>query len=339
MKQFAIAAIIAGLLSVIAAAPAAAGRLEEVKQRGVLRCGVLANSAGQSMLNDRGEWKGFGIDYCRAVAAAIFDDPNKVEFRPAALGQQFSALKSGELDILEATVTYTMTREVDLGFSFVGPTIFSGLTFMAPRSLNIRSLKDLNGATICLQAGSLVEESLPNLFKANGITFKPLSVATPQQVYSMYDRGRCDVVTGDKSTLAARRLERPHPDDHVILNRTFGKSDTGPLVRSGDTAWLNVAKYTFYALVTAEELGVTRANVEQMKKSSAGDIRTFLGLDGHDGTKMGLRDDWTVSVIRSVGNYGEIWDRNLGKESPLQLPRDENKLRRDGGLLFSPSWK
>jgi general L-amino acid transport system substrate-binding protein len=339
VKRLAFAAAVAGLLAVTTAAPAAADRLEEVKQRGLLRCGVLANSAGQSMLNDRGEWRGFGIDYCRALAAAIFDDPKKVEFRPAALGQQLAALKSGELDILEATVTYTMTREVDLGFSFVGPTIFSGLTFMAPKSLNIASIMDLNGATICLEAGSLVEEVLPNIFKSNGITFKPLSVATPQQVYSMYDRGRCDAVTGDKSVLAARRLERPDPRANVILDRTYGKSDTGPVVRSGDTAWLNVAKYTFYALVTAEELGITKANVEQMKRSPASDIRIFLGLDGHDGTKLGLRDDWTVSVIRSVGNYSEMWDRNLGTESPLQLPRDENKLRRDGGLLFSPSWK
>lgn len=339
MKQFAFAATIAGLLAVIAAVPAAAGRLEEVKQRGVLRCGVLANSAGQSMLDDRGEWKGFGIDYCRAVAAAIFDDPSKVEFRPAALGQHLAALKSGELDILEATLTYTMTREVDLGFSFVGPTIFSGLAFMVPRSLKISSIKELNGATICLEAGSLVEETLPTLFKANGITFKPLSLATPQQIYAMYDRGRCDAVTGDRSGLAARRLERPHPNAHVILDQSYSKSDTGPVVRSGDAAWLYVAKYTFYALVTAEELGITQANVEQIKKSPARDIRTFLGLDGHNGSKLGLRDDWTVSVIRSVGNYGEIWDRNLGKESPLQLPRDENRLRRDGGLLFSPSWK
>lgn len=339
MKRSTFAATIACLLTVIIGAPATAGRLDEVKQRGLLRCGVLANSAGQSMLDDRGEWKGFGIDYCRAVAAAIFDDPGKVEFRPASLGQHLAALKSGELDILQATLTYTMTREVDLGFSFIGPTIFSGLTFMVPRSLNVASLKDLNGATICLEAGSLVEETLPSLFKANGITFKPLSLATPQQVYTMYDRGRCDAVTGDKSALAARRLERPHPDANVILEHNYGKSDTGPVVRSGDTAWLNVAKYTFYALVTAEELGITQANVEQMKTSPARDIRTFLGLDGHDGTRLGLRDDWTVSVIKAVGNYGEMWDRNLGKESPMQLPRDENRLRRDGGLLFSPSWK
>jgi len=339
MRALAVIATFVGLPVVTAATPAFAGRLEEVKSRGMLRCGILANSAGQSALSDKGEWKGFAIDYCRAVAAAIFDDPTKVEFKPASLGQQLAAMKSGEIDILEVTLTYTMTREVDLGFNFVGPTIFTGLTFMVPRSLNVNSLAGLNGATICIQAGSLVEETLPNLFKSHGISFKPLSVGTLQQLYSLYDSGRCDAVAGDKTTLASRRQERPDPKAYVIFDEVFSKSDTGPVVRAGDVAWLNVAKYTFYALVTAEELGVTQANVDQMKTSTDGNTRLFLGLDGHLGTKLGLRDGFTVSVVKAVGNYGEMWERNLGKNSPMQLPRDANKPRRDGGLLYSPIWK
>lgn len=339
MKAFAAIVTIVGLLAVAVTTSASAGRLEEVKSRGLLRCGILANSAGQSTLSDKGEWKGFAIDYCRAVAAAIFDDPTKVEFRPASLGQHLAAMKSGELDILEVTLTDTMTRELDLGFNFIGPTIFTGLTFMVPKALNAKSIADLNGATVCIQAGSLVEETLPNLFKSRGLAFKPLSVGTLQQLYSQYDSGRCDVVSGDKTTLAARRQERPDPKSNVIFDEVYSKSDTGPVVMGGDAGWLNVAKYTFYALVTAEELGITQSNLDQMKASTDGNTRLFLGLDGHLGTKLGLRDDWTASVIKAVGNYGEMWERNLGKNSPMQLPRDENKPTRNGGLLYAPLWK
>lgn len=340
--RFAIAGLAfaaAGAMPVTSFAQASSPKLAEVKQRGMLRCGVLANSAGQSMLNDKGQWTGFAIDFCKAVAAAVLGDPAKLEIRPAALGQQLAAIKGGEIDLLAMSLTVTMSREIELGYAFVGPTIYDGLTFMVPKSANVTTIKQLNGATICLQAGSLTEEVMPEYMRQNKITFTPLPVSNTQQVYASYDSKRCDAVTGDRSTLEVRRQERPQPANNVVLKETYAKSATGPIVRAGDVGWHNVVRYVHFATVTAEEMGITQANVDKMKSAPQGDVKRFLGVEGKLGSTLGLSNDFTVAVIKAVGNYGEIWDRNLGKSSPFQMAREDNKLVRDGGVLASPLWR
>ena len=338
-KTFTTTVVISLACAASSAANAQASKLDEVKQSGVVRCGVLANSVGRSVLNDKGQWTGFDIDYCKALAAAVFNDPTKLDVRPAAMGQQLAALKSGELDVLAAALTWSMSREVALNYAYIGPTVSTGVTFMVHAGGNVKTIKGLNGATICLQAGSLTEEAAPEYMRQNKIAFTPLSVASLQQMYANYDSKRCDAVTGDRLTMEARKLERPVPQAHLVLQESYAKSDSGPVVRGGDPAWHNVAQYVHYAMVTAEELGITQANVDRMKTSPQGDVRRFLGVEGGLGSKLGLRDDWTVAVIKAVGNYGEAWERNLGKGSPLQLPREQNKLARDGGLLVSPVWR
>lgn len=322
-----------------AAGGAHAGRLEDVQKRGTVRCGILASSAGQSELDDKGRWRGFSIDYCRGLAAAVFNDPGKVEFRPAPIPQLLTALKSGDLDVVAATLTRTMSREVELGYVFVGPTIYTGLTFMVPKSAGVTSIKGLNGATICLGTGSLAEEIVPQYMRARKIGFTPLATSSTQQTYGLYDSKRCDAVTGDRMTLEARKLERPDPSGHVILSESYGKSETGPVVRAGDAAWANVAQYTHYAMVTAEELGITQANVDEMRNSPSSEVRRFIGLEGKLGSKLGLRDDFAAAIVKATGNYAEVWDRNLGSQSPTKSPREVNKPVPDGGLLSAPLWR
>jgi general L-amino acid transport system substrate-binding protein len=334
-----IACLLAAATALATQGFAHAGRLDDIKARGSVTCAILVNSAGQSMLNDKGEWTGFSVDYCRAFAAAVFGDGNKVDLRAAPLSQHLAALKAGELDVLSITLTDTMNREIQQGFRFVGPTIFSGLTFMVPKALNATSVKDLDGATICLQTGSLSEEIVPEYFRSRGMSIKPLSVGDGNQIYSLYDAGRCDAVTTDRMTLVTRRMERKVPEDHVVLDDYYAKSYTGPVVTAADDGWLNIAKWTHYALVTAEELGVTQANVDQMKSSGSKEVRRFLGVDGDLGSKLGLRNDFAAAVIKAVGNYGEIWDRNLGAKSPMKIPRGQNALPSDGGMMFAPSWQ
>ena len=330
-------AMIAALLA--SAGGAHAGRLEDVQKRGTVRCGILASSAGQSELDDKGRWHGFSIDYCRGLAAAVFSDPAKVEFRPAPLPQLLTALKSGDLDVVAATLTRTMSREIELGYVFIGPTIYTGLTFMVPKEAKVSTIKGLNGATICLGTGSLAEEIVPQYMRTRKVTFTPLATSSTQQTYSMYDSKRCDAVTGDRMTLEARRLDRPDPSGHIILSETYGKSETGPVVRAGDVAWTNVTQYTHYAMVTAEELGVTQGNVDEMRTSTNTEVRRFIGLDGKLGSKLGLRDDFAAAVIKAVGNYSEVWDRSLGSQAPTKSPREVNKPVSEGGLLTAPLWR
>lgn len=316
-----------------------ANGLDDVKKRGVIRCGILASSGGQSELDNKGRWHGFSIDYCRGLAAAVFNDASKVEFRPAPMPQLLTAIKSGDLDVLATTLTRTMSREVELGYVFIGPTIYTGLTFMVPKAAGVNAIKGLNGATICLSTGSLAEEIVPQYMRTRKIAFTPMTVSTTQQIYAAYDSKRCDAITGDRMTLEARRLERPDPSAHVILSESYGKSETGPVVRAGDMAWVNAAQYTHYAMVTAEELGVTQANVDEMRNSTSSEVRRFLGLEGKLGTKLGLRDDFAAAVVKATGNYGEVWDRNLGSQSPTKSAREVNKPVADGGLLTAPLWR
>ena len=313
--------------------------LEAIKQRGSLKCGVYENSPGLATLNDKGEWVGFDVDYCRALAAAILGDGKKTQFVKLTFAQSMPALRSGEIDVADMAITYTAQRDTELGFDFVGPTLYSGHGFMVHKRASASKLADLNGATICIVAGTATESLIADYFRPRNLTFKPVAVESSTQMMSMYEDGRCDVVTLEPPFLAMRRARLKNPTDHIILNDTFAKSQMGPVVREDDRVYSNVARWVQYSLVTAEELGVDASNVEAMKASKNPDVRRFLGVEGGIGSKMGLTDDFAVNVIKTVGNYGEIWDRNIGMKSPGKLPRGMNALARDGGMQWAPNWR
>jgi general L-amino acid transport system substrate-binding protein len=314
--------------------------IDTIKQRGKLKCGVTdSNAPGIAFLNDKGKWAGFDVDYCRALAVAILGNPEAVEFVPQPFAQWTPSLKSGELDVVARAVTYSIQRDTELGFKFVGPTLFSGHGFMVHQRTGVKESKGLNGASICILAGGITESLIADYFRARNMTFKPVAVDNTNQMFQLYESGRCDVVTLEPPFLAIRRMRLKNPAEHVILSELFAKSHMGPLTRGNDDPFVNVARWTHYGLVTAEELGVTQANVEQMLNSKDPQIRRFLGVEGNIGSKMGLTDDWMARVIKAVGNYGDIWERNFGKASGLDLPRGINALERDGGLQWAPNWR
>lgn len=337
MKQListiaAIAAMTAGM--------AQAGQIEDIRARGVFKCGVYESSPGLATLNDRGEMVGLEADYCRALATAILGPSGKTEFVKMTFAQGIPAVKSGEADMAGLAITWTIGRNTELGLEFIGPNIFSGLGFMVHKRTGAQKLTDLNGATICVVAGSLQESLIADYFRARNMTFKPLAIETTAQIYPLYEEGRCDVVTSEPPFLAVRRSRLKAPDDHIILPDLYAKSHMGPIVRRDDAAFVTAAKWTHYALLTAEEMGITRANVDQIKANSKDPaVRRFLGAEGNIGEKMGLANDFAVNVIKAVGNYAEIWDRSFGKDSAMKLPRGINALERDGGLQWAPSWR
>lgn len=319
--------------------PAWASRLDDVRARGTVRCGVLNGAPGQSVLNDRGIWVGFDIDYCKALGAAVFGDATKITIRPASLGQLMAELKSGEVDVLAVQMSYTISRETELGLRFIGPTIFTGYTFLVPQKLHVTSFKDLDGATICTETGSASEEKVGEYFRENNLQIKLLSIASSQQMYGLYDSGRCDAVTGERTALSGRLRERKEPAEHQLVQGVYAKAYQSAAVRGDDEDWVNLTRWTHFAIVRAEELRITQSNVDSLKASPSSDVRRFLGIDGQVGSRMGLARDWAAAIIRTVGNYAEVWDRNMGTGSVLQLSRDQNRLVDDGGLMFSPAWQ
>lgn len=313
--------------------------LDAIKQRGSLKCGVYENSPGLAALDDQGEWVGFDVDYCRALAAAILGDGKKTQFVKLTFAQSMPALRSGEIDVAAMSITYTAQRDTELGFDFVGPTLYSGHGFMVRKRANVAKLADLNGATICIIAGTATESLMADYFRPRNLTFKPVAVESPTQMLSMYESGRCDVVTLEPPFLAMQRARLKNPADHLILSETFAKSHMGPIVREDDRVYSNVTRWVQYALVTAEELGIAASNVDAMKASKNPEVRRFLGVEGSIGSRMGLTNDFTVNVIKAVGNYGDVWDRNIGMKSPGKLPRGMNALARDGGMQWAPNWR
>lgn len=317
-----------------------AGTLEDVKARGAIKCGISDNLPGFAFLDSNGKWAGFDVDYCKAFSAAIFGTPDKVDYVPLAFNQSFSALQSGEVDVLSRSVTYTISRDTQLGMNFLPPTFYTGQGFMAHKSLGVESVKDLDGAAICVLAGTVTERYIADYFRANGMSYKPVAVETTAQLYPVYESGRCDAMSHETPSLAVARSRFRSPDEHVILPEVIAKSYEAPVVRENDDRWFDIIRWTHFALVTAEELGVTQANVAELAKTSGNPIvRTFLGVEGDIGSKMALANDWTVNVIQAVGNYGEVYDRNIGKNSSLKIERGMNDLRNRGGLLFAPSWR
>ncbi|MEF2550249.1 amino acid ABC transporter substrate-binding protein [Aurantimonas sp. A2-1-M11] len=318
----------------LAVSGASAQTLQTVKDRDVLRCGVNTGLPGFASQNDQGAWQGLDIDYCKAVAAAVFGDPSKVEYSPLSAVQRFPALQNSEIDMLARNTTWTMDRDTTLGLTFAGVNYYDGQGFMVKKDLGVNSALELSGATVCVQSGTTTELNLADYFRTNNMDYNPVVIESQSDVNSAYDSGRCDVLTTDASGLAASRLEMGNAEEHVILPEIISKEPLGPAVRQGDTEWFNVVKWTHNALLNAEELGVTQENVEEMKTSENPEIRRLLGQDKNFGESIGLPADWAVNVITAVGNYGEIFERNIGVETPLEIARGQNALWTKGGLQY-----
>jgi general L-amino acid transport system substrate-binding protein len=334
--------IIFGALTIagLAAGAAAAGTLDDVKARGKLNCGVTTGVPGFAEPDANGEWQGFDVAVCRAVAAAVLGDSNAVEFVPTTGKTRFTALASGEIDLLARNTTWTFSRDVDLKFTFVGVNYYDGQGFLIPKALGVSSAKDLDGATVCIQTGTTTELNLADFFRSNNISYEPVPIETGAEAVQQYLAGSCDVYTTDASALAANRANFPTPADHVLLPEIISKEPLGPLVRHGDNEWGDVARWTLNALITAEELGVTSVNAEELSAGTNNpEINRLLGSEGTLGEMLGLEPTWAKQAIMAGGNFGEIFSRNIGEETPIGLARGLNAQWTEGGLIYSPPFR
>ncbi|WP_375057836.1 amino acid ABC transporter substrate-binding protein [Zobellella sp. DQSA1] len=315
---------------------AQAATLDSVKQRGVLKCGVNSGLPGFSNPDDKGIWKGLDVDLCRGISAAVFNDPDKVQYIPLNAKERLTALQSGEIDVLSRNTTWTSSRDTDLGVNFTGINYFDGQGFLIKKELGVNSAKELDGAAICIQSGTTTELNVADYFRRNGISYSAVVFDTSEQTVQGLEAGRCDVLTSDLSQLYALRIKLSDPAGAVALPEVISKEPLGPAVRQGDDQWFNVVKWTHFAMVNAEELGITKANVDEMKGSENPDVRRLLGEDADFGKGMGLDKDWAYRIVKLVGNYGEIFDANVGQGSPLKIDRGLNALWTEGGLQYAP---
>lgn len=338
MKYPKVFAATLGFAGALASANAYAGAdLDAIMERGELICGVNVGLAGFSVPDSEGNWTGLDVDYCKAVAAALFGDGDAVSYIPLSAQQRFTALQSGEVDILSRNTTWTLTRDASLGINFAGVTFYDGQGFMVPAGIGVSSASELNGATVCVQSGTTTELNLADWFRANGMSFEPVVIESFDESKTAFFNGRCDVYTTDASGLAAiRAVDAPNPDDFVILPEIISKEPLGPAVRQGDDQFFNIAKWVLFALIEAEERGVTMANVDEMMGSEDPSIQRLLGVSPGMGELLGLSNEWGANIIKAVGNYGEIFDRNVGHDTPLRLERGLNALWTEGGLMYAP---
>lgn len=322
------------------AAPAVPGQtLQAVRDRDSLICGVNDTLPGFGNVDSSGNFTGFDVDFCKAIAAAVLGDPNKVQYRPVSSQERFAAVQSGEIDVLIRNTTWTASREGSLGLDFAPTTFYDGQGMMVRASDNITSLEDMDGATVCVQSGSTTEQNLADAFRAINAEFEPAVFEENNQVAAAYDEGRCDGFTADKSALAATRLQLQNPDDNIILDVTMSKEPLAPSVLQGDPQWAHIVDWVVYATITAEELEITSANIDTFSSSEDPNIRRFIGVEGELGAGFGLANDWTVTVIKAVGNYDEIYNRHLGPDTDLNIPRGQNALYTQGGLLYAPPFR
>jgi general L-amino acid transport system substrate-binding protein len=292
--------------------------------------------AGFGLPDAQGKWTGLDVDVCRAIAAAIFNDPTKVKFVPLTAKDRFTALQSGEIDVLSRNTTWTLSRDTSLGLNFTGVNYYDGQGFMVHKSLKVNSALELNGASVCVQQGTTTELNLADYFRAHKMQLKTVTFATANEAVKAYDAGRCDTYTTDASGLYAERLRLSNPDDNIVLPEIISKEPLGPVVRHGDDQWFDIVKWVLFAMINAEELGITQKNVDDMMKSSNPAIKRFVGTEGNYGEQLGLTKDWAVRIVKAVGNYGEAFERNVGKGSPLKIDRGLNKLWNQGGIQYAP---
>jgi general L-amino acid transport system substrate-binding protein len=310
--------------------------LDRIRERGFLQCGVNTGLPGFSNADEKGHWTGLDVDVCRAVAAAVLGEADKVQFTPLTAKERLTAVQSGEVDLLSRNTTWTLTRDTSLGLNFTGITYYDGQGFMVSKALGVNGARELDGAAVCILAGTTTELNLADYFRTHGMRYEPVVFDTADQTARGFEAGRCDVLTSDQSQLYGLRIKLAEPDKALILPEVISKEPLGPAVRQGDDAWFNVVRWTLFALINAEELGVSSENVDALKSSANPEIRRLLGLEGIKGKGLGLADDWAYRIVKQVGNYGEIFERNVGSGSPLGIPRGLNALWREGGLQYAP---
>lgn len=340
MNLFKYAATAATTLALGVSMQANAGTLGDIKSAGELKCGISTGVPGFAFTNDAGDWQGFDPAVCQAVAAAVLGDTSKVKYTTTTGKTRFTALSSGEVDMLARNTTWTFSRDTDLKLDFVGVNYYDGQGFMAPADLGVSSAKELDGASVCIQTGTTTELNLADFFRVNGISYEAVPIETNDEARTNYEAGRCDVYTTDASGLAATRSSFDDPSAHVLMPEIISKEPLGPLVRHGDSEWADVVRWTLNALIAAEELGITSANVDQMATGTDNpEINRLLGSEGDLGAMIGLDKAWAWRAIKSVGNYGEIFDKYIGKDTPIGLERGINAQWTDGGLLYSPPFR
>ena len=336
MKKMILSLVLGSALG-LSATTASAAMLEDVKSKGFIQCGVNQGLPGFSNPDDQGNWTGIDVDYCRALAAAVLNDPEAVKFTPLSAKERFTALQSGEIDVLSRNTTWTMERDTSLGVNFAGVMYYDGQGFMVRKSLGVTSALELSGAAVCTNTGTTTELNVADYFRANNMSYEVVAYEKADEVVQAYDAGRCDVFTTDASQLYAQRLKLANPDEHIVLPEIISKEPLGPLVRQGDDQWADIVKWTILALITAEELGVTAENADQMKAESTDpNVQRLLGAtEDNFGAMFGLDNDWAINAIKAGGNYGEIFARYLGTDTPLGIERGVNALWTDGGLMYA----
>ena len=334
MKKLSI--MIAGVAGLLAASAAQAGTLEDVRAKGFVQCGVSQGVPGFSNPDDDGNWSGIDVDLCRAVAAAVFGDASAVKYTPLSAKQRFTALSSGEIDILSRNTTWTMTRDTQLGLNFAGVNYYDGQGMMVPTALGVNAATELDGANICTNTGTTTELNITDFFRANGMSFNLVAFEKADEVVAAYDAGRCDVYTTDRSGLAAQRTKLTNQDDHTVLPEIISKEPLGPVVRQGDDQWFNIVRWSLNAMINAEEMGISSANINKLTYNDKTPAEArFIGTEGKFGEELGLANDWAYQIISQVGNYAESYDRNVGPDTPLKLDRGVNALWSQGGILYA----
>jgi general L-amino acid transport system substrate-binding protein len=333
MKRF---TTVLALLLAVAAQSASAQTLKAVKDRGMLNCGANGTLAGFGLPDAQGKWTGLDVDFCRAIAAAVLNDAEKVKYVPLSAKDRFTALQSGEVDVLARNTTWTSSRDTSLGLNFTGVNYYDGQGFMVRKTLKVNSALELNGASVCVQQGTTTELNLADYFSANKMQLKSVTFASANEAVKAYDAGRCDAYTTDASALYAERLRVSDPNDHVILPEIISKEPLGPAVRHGDDQWFDIVKWTLFAMMNAEELNISTKNLDEAVKSTNPEIKRFVGTEGNFGEQLGLSKDWAVRIVKQVGNYGESFERNVGLGSPLKIERGLNKLWTKGGIQYAP---
>lgn len=338
MRHSQILAGTVGAVAILAAAGTAqAGpTLDSVNEKGFVQCGVSTGLAGFSQPNDQGEWEGLDVDFCRGMAAALFDDPQAVKFTPLTAKERFTALQSGEVDLLSRNTTWTLQRDASLGLNFVGVNFYDGQGFMVPTELGVTAATELDGAAVCVQPGTTTELNLADFFRANGMDYSPVVFENDDEIRVAFSEGRCDVFTTDQSGLYSNKLALPNPDNYEVLPELISKEPLGPAVRQDDQEWEDLARWTLNAMINAEELGVSSENIEEMMGSDNPGIRRLLGQEDTMGQYLKVDPEWAARIIKHVGNYGESFERNVGSGSPLNIERGVNALWNDGGILYAP---
>ena len=336
MKKILTMASAAALVAVASTGAYAGATLDAVKSKGYLQCGVTTGLPGFSSPDDKGNWTGIDVDTCRAVAAAVFGDASKVKFSPLTAKERFTALQSGEIDMLSRNTTWTLTRDSSLGINFAGVNYYDGQGFLVTKSLGVKSALELDGASFCIQAGTTTELNLADYFRANKMSYTPITFDKSDETVKAFEAGRCDALTSDQSQLYALRIQLKDPGGAIVLPEVISKEPLGPVVRQGDDEWFNIVRWSLFAMLNAEELGITSANVDQMKSSKDPNVRRLLGLEGIKGDGLNLSADWAYNIVKQLGNYGEMFERNVGMGSALKISRGLNALWNKGGIQYAP---